>query len=182
MRLFHYSEDPSIACFVPRPVLTPAERPPGREWLNGPLVWGIDEWHQPMYLFPRDCPRILIWPTAHTTEHDRREIWGTTAHRMVAYVERRWLPKLQETSLYRYELPPGRFQSLDDAGMWVSKHEVTPSAKERLDDLPGALRSEDVEVRVLDNLVALRGLWSTSLHVSGIRLRNAIGWLPRTAK
>ena len=57
-RLYHFSDDPSITRFVPRPVLVPATRPPGSDWLNGPLVWAIDEWHQPMYLFPRDCPRI----------------------------------------------------------------------------------------------------------------------------
>jgi hypothetical protein len=176
MRLFHFSENPSITRFVPRPVLVPAVRPPGNEWLNGPLVWAIDGWHQPMYLFPRDCPRILVWPTARTTERDRKEIWGTASHRMIAFVERRWLPMLRETSLYRYEVPPTRFQSLDDAGMWVSNQDVSPIAKERMGDLLLALRREDVEVRALDSLVSLRGLWKTSLHASGIRLRHAVGW------
>jgi hypothetical protein len=41
------------------------------DWLNGPLVWAIDAWHQPMYLFPRDCPRILYWPLATTNAADR---------------------------------------------------------------------------------------------------------------
>ena len=34
---------------------------------HGPLVWAIDKWHQPMYRFPRDCPRILLWPRVTTT-------------------------------------------------------------------------------------------------------------------
>lgn len=84
MRLFHFSEDDSIGRFVPRPVATASARPPGREWLNGPLVWAIDEWHQPMYFFPRDCPRILVWPTDRTSERDRRAFRATTSHRMVA--------------------------------------------------------------------------------------------------
>jgi hypothetical protein len=28
----------------------------------------------------------------------------------------------------------------------------------------------------MDNLLPLKGLWNTSLHASGIRLRNAAGW------
>jgi len=41
------SDDPAIGYFEPRPVRIPSTRPEGREWLNGPLVWAIDEWHQP---------------------------------------------------------------------------------------------------------------------------------------
>ncbi|HMG50328.1 MAG TPA: hypothetical protein VK597_07005, partial [Inquilinus sp.] len=62
MRLFHFSDDPAIERFEPRPVRVPSARPAGREWLNGPLVWAIDDAHQMLYLFPRDCPRILAWP------------------------------------------------------------------------------------------------------------------------
>jgi hypothetical protein len=54
MRLFHFSDDPEIVRFVPRPIRTLVERPAGLKWLNGPLVWAIDEPHEPMYLFPRD--------------------------------------------------------------------------------------------------------------------------------
>jgi hypothetical protein len=52
MRLFHFSERSDIAVFEPRPVTVPSPRTRGREWPNGPLVWAIDAWHQPMYLFP----------------------------------------------------------------------------------------------------------------------------------
>jgi|ERR1035437_264431 hypothetical protein len=70
MRLFHFSEDPAIAKFDPRPVQVASDRPAGREWLNGPLVWAIEESHQRLYLFPRDCPRILLWATPKTTAED----------------------------------------------------------------------------------------------------------------
>ncbi len=60
MRLFHFSDDPAIALFVPRPVAVPLARSAGREWLNGPLVWATDELHAILYLFPRDCPRVLV--------------------------------------------------------------------------------------------------------------------------
>ena len=84
MRLFHFSDDPDIAQFEPRPVRVPVERPAGREWLNGPLVWAIDDWHQPLYLFPRECPRILLWPTSRTTKQDRLRWMGDISARMVA--------------------------------------------------------------------------------------------------
>ena len=149
MRLFHFSEDPAVARFEPRPVRTPSARPPGREWLNGPLVWAIDEPHQAMYLFPAD---------------------------RAAYVEARWLPALNAARLYRYELPVKSFESLDDAGMWVAREAVTPLAMEELSDLPGALSACGVDLRVVESLTPLRGVWETTLHASGIRLRNAVGW------
>jgi hypothetical protein len=59
-----------------------------------PLVWAIDEPHEPMYLFPRDCPRILIWPTPDTTARDRAEWFGDTPARMTAHIEESWLDRL----------------------------------------------------------------------------------------
>jgi hypothetical protein len=174
MRLFHFSEDPAIARFDPRPVRAPSVRPPGREWLNGPLVWAIDEPHQAMYLFPRDCPRILLWPLATTSAEDRTA-WLGEADR-AAYVEARWLAALNAARLYRYELPVKSFESLDDAGMWVAREAVTPLAMEKLSDLPGALAACGVDLRVVESLTPLRGVWETTLHASGIRLRNAAGW------
>lgn len=76
MRLFHFSEAPDITRFTPRPVTVPSERPPGRDWLNGPLVWAIDEARAFLYLFPRACPRIVIWSTADTSPEDRRQWLG----------------------------------------------------------------------------------------------------------
>ena len=60
--------------------------------------------------------------------------------------------------------------------MWVSRQAVTPSAMTEVADLPAALADCDVELRAVDSLVPLRGVWSSSLHASGIRLRNAVGW------
>jgi hypothetical protein len=176
MRLFHFSDRGDIDRFVPRPVRVPSTRPPGQEWLNGPLVWAIDEWHQPMYLFPRDCPRLLFWPTDRTTAEDRRAWWGERACRMVAHVERSWLDRIESARLFRYLMPNDGFASLGDAGMAVSSREARPLAVEAIDNLPAALAEEDVELRVLDSLAPLRAAVGSSLHVSGIRLRNAASW------
>lgn len=120
MRLFHFSDDPAITRFEPRPVLTPSPRAAGREWLNGPLVWAIDEWHQPMYLFPRDCPRILVWPKPESVAVDLETWWQDRTCRMVAYIEQRWLGALRSARLHRYEFASADLEDLNDAGMGVA--------------------------------------------------------------
>ncbi|HTT83261.1 MAG TPA: hypothetical protein VMF67_07255 [Rhizomicrobium sp.] len=176
MPLFHFSEEPAIRYFEPRPVQIPSPRAAGRDWLNGPLIWAIDAWHQPMYLFPRDCPRILIWPTGSTTEEDRQAWWGGRTCRMIAHIEGCWLERLRRTRLYRYELPEDSFQCLEDAGMWVSRAGIAPIRSDLVKDLETALGDTETELRVMETLTPLWRLWATSLHVSGIRLRNAGEW------
>jgi hypothetical protein len=173
MRLFHFSDDPKIVRFEPRPVRTPARRPLGREWLNGPLVWAIDEAHRALYLFPRECPRILIWPTATTTREDRELWFAGSAARMIAFVERSRLDELAGASIFRYELPRVEFVALEDAGMWVSHAAVSPLRVDALTDLLRELRAADVELRLVDSLANFAGVFDTSLHASGVRLRNA---------
>ena len=73
-----------------------------------------------MYLFPRDCPRILYWPLPTTTPEHR---------------EWHWLERMHTTSMIRYHLPPGTFEDLHDAGMWVSCETVRPSLVEPVGDL-----------------------------------------------
>lgn len=178
MRLFHFSEDPSIRRFEPRPVRVPAERPVGRAWLNGPLVWAIDEVHQGLYLFPRECPRILLWTLAASTEEDAARWGAPTRGRMAAHVEEAWMESVRSARLYRYELPAGSFESLEDAGMWVSREPVEPLAVEAVEDLPAALLGAGVELAAHPDLGWLQGAWASTLHVSGIRLRNARNWRP----
>ncbi|HEX5377774.1 MAG TPA: hypothetical protein VFW47_04335 [Phenylobacterium sp.] len=177
MRLFHFSDDPGIERFVPRPVAVPAERAPGAEWLNGPLVWAIDEDWQPLYLFPRDCPRIALRPLPTTTPEDRARWFPPGAPRMIVHVEAAWLDRLRAARIHRYELPAETFETLGDAGMWVSREAVRPLEMQTLTDLPAALAEQGVELRILDSLLPLKDVWSTSLHASGVRLRNAEGWL-----
>lgn len=175
-RLFHFSDSGAIERFEPRPVGVPSERQQGCEWLNGPLVWAIDSWHQSMYLFPRDCPRILLWRKDSTTGGDADCYFGSSSARILAYVEEAWMPKVETETLFRYELPIASFQSLDDAGMWVSRFVVEPKDRLTITNLPARLLSERVELRVLDDLTPLKSVWDTSLHASGIRLRNASKW------
>ena len=175
-RLFHFSEEGDIVEFAPRYLRTPSPREPGKEWLNGPLVWAIDEWHQPMYLFPRDCPRVLVWPVASTTEQDLSIHWRGCSARMIAYAEQSWFERLSRTTLFRYELPMQSFEDLRDSGMWVPREEVQPICVDRIYDLPSALRRANVELRVVISLHLPAALLATTLHGSALRMRNAIGW------
>ncbi|MDB5587187.1 MAG: hypothetical protein JWP26_2157 [Devosia sp.] len=67
-------------------------------------------------------------------------------------------------------------RELNDAGMRVSRVPVTPMTCTKLSDLPATFAPRDVDLRMVDSLTPLRELWDTSLHTSGIRLRNATGW------
>ena len=176
MQLFHFSDRGDLARFEPRPVAIPTLREPGREWLNGPRVWAIDEPHQPMYLFPRDCPRVLLWPTPTTTPADRAAWLRRGEHRMVACIEQAWFDRFRSARLFRYRLPGETFVSLDDAGMWVSPEAVSPLECVLLDNLPAALAAAGAELRVMDSLAPLRAAQASSLHVSAIRLRNSATW------
>jgi hypothetical protein len=176
MRLFHFGETSGIKAFDPRPVLVSAPRPKGQEWLNGPLVWAIDEAHGFLYFFPRECPRIFLWPTPSTTEEDRSMWMGRTSARAIAYVETAWLERIWRASLYRYEMPSETFEPVEDVGMWISRSTVEPTREEHFTCLPHQLSVSEVELRWLDDLASLRPVWGSTLHASGIRLRNAKGY------
>jgi hypothetical protein len=177
-RLFHFSETGDLDAFRPKPVVIPSERKPGGEWLNGSLVWAVDELRQATYLFPRDCPRILLWPMDTTDPDDLDAWWGDRSCSMIAHVEWGWFDRIRDQVLFRYELPAGTFLPTSDEWMWVSKQSVQPIAVERVDNLLGALRDQGVELRVMESLLPLQSVWGSSLHASGIRLRNALGWPP----
>ena len=174
MELYHFSEEPDIQIFVPR--LLPAAHRAGRTDVDVPLVWAIDEEHAPLYYFPRNCPRIAFWPRPDTTPEDRERWWGERRCSMVACVEWAWLDRLRETRLYRYTMPPELFRFHSVPGTWVSREAVVPQAVEPVGDLLEALRSAGVELRFMPSLTPLRGMWDTTMHTSGIRLRNAQGW------
>jgi len=175
VQLFHFSDDGTIARFVPRPVRTPAARPPGLDWLNGPLVWAIEADWQALYLFPRDCPRIVLRPKPTTTAEDLAHWWADRQCRMIAHIEWVWFDRLRRERLYRYSLPAETFVDLKDHGVHVSRVAVEPTGVEPIEDLPAALAAEGIELRVMPSLHPLRGVWDTSLHASGLRLRNVLG-------
>lgn len=152
----------------------PSRRPRGMEWLNGPLVWAIDATFAPLYLLPRDCPRIVMWRKPKSTEEDVERFLDPAA-RMTVYVEKGWLERIRTAKLIRYGLPSAPFIDLEDAGMHVARTRVIPIGQAELFDLPRLLGVEGACLRPLDDLGPLRVAWTSSLHVSGVRLRNAMG-------
>ncbi len=141
------------------------------------MVWAVDEDLAWTYLFPRDCPRILLWPTEQTTDADLERWFGGDQNARIACIEWRWLPAMHSTSLYRYEMDPARFRPLaDDPWMLVSLEAETPRAVTLVGDMVEAHEAEGVELRLMPSLAPLFGAWEHSFHFSGIRLRNAVGW------
>ena len=89
--LYHFSEEPGIASFEPR--RAPSSR------LEEELVWAIDDWHQCMYFFPRDCPRACFWPSDQTTPEDRERWFGGIDARMIVAIESQWFERVRGTTI-----------------------------------------------------------------------------------
>lgn len=170
VRLFHFSEEPDIRRFEPRPPLARPDVPP--------MVWAIDEWHAPMYYFPRDCPRACFWPDATTSDADRERWFTGVQARMVIAIESAWLSRMREAVLYRYEMPAVPFVQNDEtAGHYVARRAVDPLSVESVGDLMEALVAEGIELRVTPRLGPLwRAVVGSTLAFSGTRLRNAAGY------
>jgi hypothetical protein len=173
MKLFHFSEDPNIRLFEPR-----QSRPLPRLPADVRLVWAIDEWHSPMYFFPRECPRVLLWALNDSLPEDVEMWMGPGDFRMVAYVEQQWIEKVENCELYRYSFDAESFVDIRDAGFHVSRQALEPVAVEAMGRLPEQLMAAQVDLRPVDSLqpFADARVWESSLHFSGIKLHNARGW------
>ena len=167
--LYHFSEDPSIERFVPRPVTVgPSDEA---------LVWAVDGAHCHLYYFPRDCPRVLISKSARTSAEDAESFFGHTTATVIAAIESNWLDLMRSTTIYRYTLPSVGFELRNEnAGYWVSERECRPMEVEPIRDLMAALVDAGVELRVMPSLVPLRdAVIESSVDFDIIRWRNAIG-------
>lgn len=177
MRLFHFSDRPDITLFHPRPIRVHVDRPAGQEWLNGPLIWATDEAHELLYLFPRECPRIVFWPLPDTTSVDLEQWMGSQSRATaIACIEHEWLSRFQSGKVYRYELPLDDCEPTGEVGMWVARTIVIPTGLKVISNLDAELALRNITLRVMERLTPLKSIWLTSLHASGIRLRNAQDW------
>ena len=162
--LFHVSEDPTIAEFVPRP----------SKYTDDPVVWGIDAERLRNYLVPRDCPRVTYDAGPDTVAADVQRFLGSS--RAVVAVEANWWNRIQSCRLYIYRLPAATFQCIDAcAGYFVSRERVRPESVEVTDDPIAALLARRVEVRILPEIETLRqAVVASTLRFSVIRMCNAI--------
>jgi hypothetical protein len=166
VRLFHVSETPGIAEFVPRlasidPTL-------------GAVVWAIDVAHTVNYLLPRDCPRVTFAAAASTSADDRSRFGIGEATRVIV-IEAGWLRRVVSTPLYRYEFDGEPFTLLDaNAGYWVTRQAARPLAVTMITDPVSAIVSTGAELRVMHGLWSIHGAVAQStLEFSMIRMRNA---------
>ena len=146
MRLFHVSEEPDIARFVPRiPLRKDLDKSKG-------LVWAIDERRLPNFFTPRECPRVTYHAGEQTTGEDIARFFSSSCRHCVA-IEHAWVERMRSTALYIYQFDPANFYLQDAcAGYYVSERIEAPIGKARIDDLFGALFKLGIEVRLVNNL------------------------------
>lgn len=171
--LLHFSENPNLTVFHPRP--TAGKDDPT------PVVWAIDAVHALLYYFPRDCPRVVFWPLPGSSEADRLRFFGHTAANAIVTVEGAWLERIANSRLYAYTLPSENFVPVvpeSDPGFhgaYTSQETVRPISVLPVGDLLTALASAGAEIRVTPSLWPLwDAVMVSTLHFSGIRLRNAL--------
>jgi hypothetical protein len=147
LRVFHYSEDGTIRRFAPHvPPTNPSHRP---------AVWAIDEWHSPLYWFPRYCPRISVWATEPDQQERLTELFETEASRVCA-AESEWLGRIRQGRLYRYEFDPATFEPWEGAeGQYVSYEAVRPRQVDTIDDMLALHTDAGVELRFTPKLGVL---------------------------
>jgi hypothetical protein len=165
--LYHFSEENNIEIFHPRRHQSFPDSPA--------MVWAIDEERSPLYLLPRECPRIGFWAAPETNEYDREKYLHTTSADKIIAVESGWLERLQNTKLYRYSFSLDHFTMMDEgAGYFVSYETEQPLEMESVGPLLEALIQKGVELRIMPSLQPLaEKLPKTTLHYSMIRMRNA---------
>lgn len=176
MNLYHFSERDDITTFVPRAPL----RHPETE----PLVFAIDGWHSGLYLFPRDCPRIGVWPVPATTPEHCELFIEWTSSRMLLFIDETSEDSWRTGQVVRYSFLPDGFEDCENHGCWVSRSPQEWVSRETLTDLPASCAHSDVDVRVVPSLVETAqglfdfaaGHFTTTLHVSMVRCSLLPGW------
>jgi hypothetical protein len=172
MPLYHFSDRPDIDVFHPHVAKTSRIQ-------SDAFVWAIDAWHAPMYYVPRDCPRACFWAGERTRARDREQWLHGLEPRFVMAVESQWIERITRAELFRYEMSESSFEAMDaDAGHYISRQPVRPVRMDVMTDLVGAILRAGVELRIVDRLGPMwRRVHQTStLHFSGTRLRNAVGY------
>lgn len=166
---YHFSEEPDIKIFKPRPPASFPQYPP--------MVFAIDEANAVHYFFPRDCPRVIYWKASWTTEEDRNLFFANTTVDKIIAVENRWLERIRNTKLYVYTFPAETFQLFEEAktaGYYVSTEVVAPIKVEPVGDLLERITSQHVELRFTPDLHPIRdSVAASTLDFSIIRFKHA---------
>jgi hypothetical protein len=165
LALFHYSEDPSIARFVPHVPQTN----PG----SAAFVWAVEARYAPLYFFPRACPRVTVWANDERQRARLRDWFATERERVhFAPLSQRALTRV--CGLYEYIFEPGPFSPWRDAeGQWVAATPVRPARVAPLGDLEARQHAVGVDLRWTSDLPAARdAVLASGLPFSIVRYRN----------
>ncbi|OZB96183.1 DUF6886 family protein [Paenibacillus sp. XY044] len=165
MKLFHFSEEPDIQIFEPRTIYDQTDA----------KVWTIDEYHAPHYYFPRECPRVCLWPKDDTRDMDVERFFGMSKANRIIAIETGWYERVKQGTIYRYAFDSADFElEEENAGYYVSRHPVIPMEVERIDDLIAAILNEGIELRITPSLQPLREqILKSTVNFSMIRMKNA---------
>ena len=160
------SEDDSIEVFRPHRSATALT--------DEELVWAVDTRHQPVFWFPRHCPRGTFWAGAETSGEDVQAFLGGRDRRVHA-VEAGWLERIRSARVVAYRLPEETFAPHPEVGgYWISRAEVQPLELVELGDLLRRHRDAEIEVRIVSRLLPLwQRVIASTLEFSGLRLANA---------
>jgi hypothetical protein len=167
-KIYHVSDNQHISHFEPREA-------PARSGQSGRLVWAIGEQLLHNYLLPRDCPRVTYYVGPETTAADAERFFAHTTAKHIVAIESKWLPAVQTTTLYLYELPSETFTLIDDtAAYYTSRTAVTPLNMTPIANLLQTLTDRSVELRIIPSLWPLSAAVAAStLAFSIIRMRFA---------
>ena len=168
--IYHVSENKGIQVFEPRPA------PSYFKKIKGNVVFGISEKLLHNYLLPRECPRVCYYARPESSLSDS-ERFLRNGYTFVIAVEKKWLPLIQQTTIYVYEFNGLPFSLLDEcAGYYISYVRVEPISVRRIDNpLNELVTRSNVELRVLLSLESLANeIRQSSLNFSLIRMKNAM--------
>ena len=164
--LYHFSEDSHLTRFEPH---VPRTNP-----THAPAVWAIDAVHAPLYWFPRDCPRVAVYPYDEGQRTAFEARFATSAPRIHA-VESEWLERMRSVQIYRYEFDAAAFSPWEEAnGQWIAPTEVMPSSVTPIGDLLAAHAAAGIELRLVPSLWPLHDVVRDSgFDFSIVRMHNA---------
>jgi len=166
-RIFHVSDRSDIELFEPRSHASWPDLPP--------RVWAVEERMLHTFLVPRNCPRITWYAIDTSTDEDVRRYMDGARTKHVVRVEEDWMDRIEDATLFLYELPAERFISFDPgAGYWTSTEPVAPTSVAEISDLPAAMTQRRVDFAALPSLWALHdAVAASTLQFSMIRMRFA---------
>ena len=165
MRLYHISETPGIKEFIPKRSL--------RKQKN--LVWAISEDKLHNYLLPRDCPRVTFFPKSGSDPADIKRLIVHSNVKTVIAIEKKWIPIIKKTTLYKYEFNAKDFVLEDEcAGYYVSEKIQKPISVTTINNILDELLMYNIELKILSSLWKIREeVIKSSLDFSIIRMHNA---------